>query len=112
MKFRQVVFATFGDTCHLCGHGGARQVDHVVSVLEAPSLAWELSNCRPAHGTKNRCPICGRCCNQSRVSGAKRPVLATGPVEPRLSGTTKALDSWARRLGARVAHEAKEGSSS
>ena len=83
--FRQVVFATYGRTCHLCGHDGANQVDHVISVLEAPHLAWDLQNCRPAHGTRNRCPVCGRCCNQARLAGPKRPVLATSPVRPALS---------------------------
>jgi hypothetical protein len=84
--FRQVVFATYGRTCHLCGHDGANQVDHLYPVLTHPELAWVLQNCRPSHGTRNRCPVCGRCCNQSRVSGPKRPIDGAAPVEPRLSG--------------------------
>ena len=89
--FRQVVFQVYGRTCHLCGHDGANQVDHVISVLEAPHLAWDLGNCRPAHGTRNRCPVCGRCCNQARISGPKRPVGSRGPVRPALSGTVVPL---------------------
>ena len=27
---RTAVFAAYGRTCHLCGHGGANQVDHVI----------------------------------------------------------------------------------
>jgi hypothetical protein len=86
MAFRQIVFSVYGRTCHLCGHGGANQVDHVISVLEAPHLAWSLENCRPCHGTGNRCPWCGRCCNQSRVAGPKRPLPGSEPVRPQLSG--------------------------
>lgn len=88
--FRQVVFATYGRTCHLCGHYGANQVDHVISVLEAPHLAWSLGNCRPAHGTRNRCPECGKCCNQARLSGPKRPQPGGEPVRPQLSRTVPA----------------------
>lgn len=80
------MFALHGDLCHLCLHPGAATCDHIVSVLEAPHLAWDLDNLRPAHGTGNKCPTCLRACNQSRVTGAKRPVLSNGPVEPRLSG--------------------------
>jgi hypothetical protein len=84
--FRQVVFSVYGDTCHLCGHPGARQADHLIPVSQRPDLAWELANIRPAHGTKNRCPRCGRCCNQARISGPKRPVPGTEPAPPQLSG--------------------------
>jgi hypothetical protein len=57
--------------CHLCGHGGARQVDHLESVTERPELAWSLANCRPAHGSPgNRCPVCGLNCNQLRGYGS------------------------------------------
>lgn len=63
--FRRLVFATYGDTCHLCGHGGARQVDHLQSVTEHPELAFTLANCRPIHGVPgNRCPVCRQACNQ------------------------------------------------
>lgn len=83
--FRELVFATYGRTCHLCGHGGANQADHLIPVIQAPELAWDLANVRPAHGTRNRCPVCGRCCNQSRIQGPKRPYGEPQPVKPRLS---------------------------
>jgi 5-methylcytosine-specific restriction endonuclease McrA len=66
-KFTQLVFATYGNTCWICGHGGlgARQVDHVQSITEHPELAWVLSNCRPAHGSpRNKCRTCHQFCNQ------------------------------------------------
>jgi hypothetical protein len=85
-KFRQVVFASYGRTCHLCGHDGANQVDHLLTVLEYPQYAWTLENCRPCHGTRNRCPVCGRCCNQSRRQGPKRPLPGSDPVVPQLVG--------------------------
>lgn len=66
-KFRELVFATYGDTCWLCHHGGARQVDHVESLTERPELAFTLANCRPAHGApRNKCQVCGQNCNQLR----------------------------------------------
>jgi hypothetical protein len=67
MQLRQVVFRVYGDRCHLCGHGGARQVDHLIPVSVRPDLGWELSNLRPVHGAPyNYCPVCRRACNQSR----------------------------------------------
>lgn len=43
---------------YICGHGGAGTVDHVTSLTEAPELAYELSNLRPAHGYHSPCPYC------------------------------------------------------
>ena len=45
---RTAVFAAYGRTCHLCGHGGANQVDHVIPVPIRPDLGWVLENLRPA----------------------------------------------------------------
>jgi hypothetical protein len=64
--FRRLVFATYGDVCHLCHHGGAKQVDHVEAYTERPELEWDLRNCRPAHGSFNPCPVCHQYCNQVR----------------------------------------------
>lgn len=58
------------DVCHLCGHPGARQVDHLIPL----SLGGDMSdphNLAPAHGggrpdVDNPCPICGKRCNQKR----------------------------------------------
>ena len=66
-SFKPLVFATYGDVCHICGHGGARQVDHLESVTEHPELIFALSNVRPAHGAPgNRCLVCQQNCNQLR----------------------------------------------
>lgn len=62
--FTRLVFATYGDVCIVCRHGGARTVDHLESVTEHPELTWKLSNCRPIHGAPyNRCPVCNMNCN-------------------------------------------------
>ena len=69
--------------CHLCGHGGALTADHIVTPAEwlrrYGTLAGvdSLANLAPAHGTMrpghlNRCPVCGRLCNQSR---SDRPLI-------------------------------------
>jgi hypothetical protein len=70
MKMKALVRAAWGDTCHLCGHGGATHTDHLVPVMERPDMAWHLANLRPAHGSGGRypnpCPTCGLLCNQVR----------------------------------------------
>jgi hypothetical protein len=66
-QWKRLVLATYGDVCHLCGHGGARQVDHLESVTERPELMYVVANGRPAHGSPgNKCPVCGLHCNQVR----------------------------------------------
>lgn len=71
--FARGVIQHYGGLCHLCGHGGARSVDHLVVVAERPELEWELSNCRPAHNAPyNKCVVCSAAagkpiyCNQIR----------------------------------------------
>ena len=71
--FKQLMFRTYGDSCHICTHGGARQADHLEPVGEDPAREWDLANIRPAHGAPNNpCPTCsaraGRKihCNQIR----------------------------------------------
>lgn len=72
-------------TCWICGHPGARTVDHVVPRSKWPRLPnGQLApgcdaddNLRPAHGTRaqyltNRCATCGRLCNQSRGNKTER----------------------------------------
>lgn len=66
-KFKRLVFATYGDVCVVCGHGGARDVDHVIPLTENPSLVFSLQNCRPIHGTKSRCPVCFEACNSVKA---------------------------------------------
>lgn len=61
------------DICWLCGHAGARTVDHVTRIRDwPPDLPGvnDLANLRPAHGAgpriSNPCPTCRRMCNQER----------------------------------------------
>jgi hypothetical protein len=73
--FARSVIAEHAGICHVCGHAGALQLDHLEPVTERPELTWIRSNCRPAHGVsvrRNPCPVCspqaGRpvYCNQLR----------------------------------------------
>lgn len=75
------VLREFGDLCHLCGHGGARQSDHLVDPETRPDLRYAVSNGRPAHGAArgrgaNPCAVCSRAagrpvyCNQVRGMGS------------------------------------------
>jgi hypothetical protein len=76
--FGRLVIATYGNTCWLCGHGGARQVDHVIATADQPALTWKMENCRPAHGAPgNACATCSRDCGQAvycnQLRGAMTP---------------------------------------
>lgn len=86
--FKRLVFATYGDVCWLCEHGGARQVDHLEPVTEHPELLWDIRNCRPAHGAPgNKCPVCRQNCNQLRGWGtperARRIIAERTPAAAR-----------------------------
>lgn len=70
------MFAMYGDLCHLCGHHGARQADHLTPVSVDPDQPIDPRLMRPAHGggsvergLDNPCPTCGRRCNQERGNG-------------------------------------------
>jgi hypothetical protein len=68
--FRRLVFATYGDGCIVCDHGGARTVDHLESITEHPELAWDIRNCRPIHALPyNRCRQCKGNGNCNGVKG-------------------------------------------
>lgn len=75
------VLRTHGDLCHVCGHGGARQSDHLVDPGTRPDLRFAVSNGRPSHGAArgrgaNPCTVCSRAagrpvyCNQLRGMGS------------------------------------------
>ncbi len=103
--FARSVIDYYGGLCW-CGHGGARQVDHVIPVTDRPDLIFDLSNCRPAHGAPgNPCPQCSAACgrkshcNQLRggfsVDRAKRKIAelaaahaAQSPPRPRIPPET------------------------
>lgn len=67
-----------GDTCWLCGHDGAKQVDHDPPLVELKAQGLDPNDARYlrlAHGggrpgTDNPCPTCRRRCNQAK--GTKR----------------------------------------
>jgi hypothetical protein len=61
------IIAAHAGICHLCGHGQATQVDHVIAWSEwtNPTLSvHDASNLAPAHGSV--CPICGRDCHADK----------------------------------------------
>jgi hypothetical protein len=120
--FTQLVLRTYGDGCW-CGHGGARQVDHLEPVADRPDLAWTLANCRPAHGAPgNPCPVCSKACgrkihcNQLRgpmsIDRARRLIAemaeayARGDPLPEPSGTGYAAERARRQAAGRAARPA------
>jgi hypothetical protein len=84
---RALLLAT-DDICRICGHGGSETADHIITAKLWPRDEHgkplpgmdDLGNLQPAHGTMgsgrdrihNRCPVCGRLCNQSRGAGRPR----------------------------------------
>ncbi len=73
------MFALYGHTCHLCGHGGAGEADHLVPISLDVDQPIDPHAMRPAHGANSPCPTCGRKCNTERGTKAVqtfyRPVL-------------------------------------
>ncbi|GIH98104.1 hypothetical protein [Planobispora takensis] len=63
------MFAMFGDLCHLCGHHGAGEADHLVPVAIDADQPIDPYGMRPAHGSSSPCPVCSRKCNQERGTG-------------------------------------------
>lgn len=59
----------YGYVCHLCGHDGAGESDHLIPVSVWPDQPVTAELRRPAHGANYPCPTCGRMCNTER--GAK-----------------------------------------
>lgn len=56
----QAVVRARSDTCVLCGHGGARDVNHDLGLEQARALgvANDPDHCSPIHGVTSRCPTC------------------------------------------------------
>ena len=73
----RAVVLEYDDTCHLCGHAGADQADHVLPRSQNPDMDdADPSNLAPAHGVKG-CPTCGEKCNQVKGDGTlTRPVAS------------------------------------
>jgi hypothetical protein len=76
-RARREMFALFGTRCHLCGHEGATDADHVIPVSVDPGQRIDPRAMRPAHGVRG-CATCGRKCNQER--GA-RPARDREPLK-------------------------------
>ncbi len=53
LRARQWAMRNLGWTCWLCGHEiepGDYTIDHVIPLSVDPTLAWDVTNWRPAHG--------------------------------------------------------------
>lgn len=76
-KARREMFATYGDICHICGHAGAVEADHLVPISRQPEQEIDAHAMRPAHGANGPCPTCGRKCNTERGNRAIRRSVRT-----------------------------------
>jgi 5-methylcytosine-specific restriction endonuclease McrA len=68
-RARRQMFAIYGTRCHLCGHEGAGEADHLVPISLDPGQPIDPHGMRPAHGANSPCPTCGGKCNSSRGAG-------------------------------------------
>lgn len=75
-RAKQRMHELFGYICHLCGHDGAGEADHLTPLSVWPDQPIDPELMRPAHGANYPCPVCGRKCNSER--GAK-PLSALAP---------------------------------
>jgi hypothetical protein len=64
------MFATYGTVCHICGHDGAGEADHLIPVSLDAEQPLDPHAMRPAHGANSPCPTCGRKCNTERGNKA------------------------------------------
>jgi hypothetical protein len=73
----------WGTVCWICGHDtyGKADADHVVRVLAHGPEYYDPANLRPAHGTRSRCPECGRACNQQRKGSSHDGLPVLPPLE-------------------------------
>jgi hypothetical protein len=61
-------------TCWLCGHAGAFELDHEPAIDTLLSLGLNPQDAqyhRAAHGTSCPCPTCGQKCNQVKGAGQR-----------------------------------------
>jgi len=71
-RAREACFRRWGTHCHICGHAGAYEVDHLAERKHG-GASYDVANLRPVHGSSAPCPVCvgsrtgrPRCCNQER----------------------------------------------
>jgi 5-methylcytosine-specific restriction endonuclease McrA len=60
------------DACHICGHAGADEVDHVTAL--ARGGVDQAGNKKPAHG-QQPCETCGIRCNRVKSDKAYAPIV-------------------------------------
>lgn len=91
-KLRQRVFATYGDTCWLCGGGEADTIDHVVPLSDGGDD--HIENLRPAHGKKSSSCVGNYSRKRPAYTGEKPRNNKSVSDEP--DGITYG-DGWIRR---------------
>lgn len=61
---KALVLKRHAGICHVCGHGQAEQVDHLLNLARGGN--HEPANLAPIHGT--HCPTCGRRCHIEKTA--------------------------------------------
>jgi hypothetical protein len=82
-RARAQMFRLYGYVCHICGHGGANEADHLVPISVDSGQPIDPHAMRPSHGSSRPCRVCQgpegkpRCCNQERGNKALGQALKT-----------------------------------
>ncbi len=82
-RAREQMFMMYGTVCHICGHDGAGEADHLTPLNLDPDQPVDPHAMRPAHGSSAPCPVCvgstgtPRKCNQERGQGPVSAPLRT-----------------------------------
>jgi hypothetical protein len=71
------MFLHYGHVCHLCGHDGAVEADHLIPISVWSTQPVDPHAMRPAHGANGKCPRCGLACNQIKGNKLVMPRLNT-----------------------------------
>lgn len=79
---RRRMFEIYGTICHICGHDGAGEADHLVPISIDAEQPVDPHTMRPSHGVNAPCPVCvgnngkPRACNQER---GNKPLTTARP---------------------------------
>lgn len=86
---RKRMFAIYGTICHLCGHDGAGEADHLDPISLRPGQPVDPHAMRPSHGSNAPCPVCVGADGQPRKCNQERGIKPLGALNTRKLNTSE-----------------------